>query len=341
MLQTRGRNLKTAILQYEMAVSPSKILFLVKIVPAIFHFQNVFTDLRNQRLAMLAKIKTALSKAISASVLKPATVKEGLLYEGQTMSGLTRVTQDRNGIRTLRFGKYGTRQSVVKMGDLDYLGLPYAKSAMIGPAFTEHLDRILVLGVGAGNIPMFLRKHYSDAQIDVIDIDPQIITLAKQYFNFLEDDLLHAHAQDGRAFIENVQKPYDLIFLDAYMAAGIPKHLATKEFLLSLKKALKPSGAIIANMWSTPKVNPHYRSMLRTYQEVFHEVHTLRVPTAGNKIVIALPQLRGVTLNTIAQRAQLISLQKQLPFDLSEVLQSGLIKLIDLQKNPVLLDGDQ
>jgi len=48
-----------------------------------------------------------------------------------------------------------------------------------------------------------------------------------------------------------------------------------------------------------------------------------------------------VTLNTIAQRAQLISLQKQLPFDLSEVLQSGLIKLIDLQKNPVLLDGDQ
>jgi spermidine synthase len=306
-----------------------------------FDIEHAFTNSLQRCLAMLAKIKNALAKVIPAAGSKPATAKEGLLYEGQTLSGLTKVTQDIDQIRTLRFGKQGTRQSVVKMGDLDYLGLPYAKSAMIGLAFTEQLNRILVLGVGAGNIPMFLRKHYSSTQIDVIDIDPQIIALAKQYFNFLEDDLLQAHVQDGRAFIENVQKPYDLIFLDAYTAAGIPKHLATKEFLRSLKKALKPSGAIIANMWSTPKVNPLYRSMLRTYQEVFQEVYTLRVPTAGNKIVIALPKLSGVPLNSIALRAQQISAQKHLSFDLSAVLQPGLIKLIDLQENPVLLDGDQ
>ena len=290
---------------------------------------------------MFAKIKATLVGAIPVLALKPVTAKNSLLYEGQTQSGLVKVTQDIDGILTLRFGQHGPRQSVVKKGDLDYLGLPYAKSAMIGLAFTQKFERILVLGVGAGNIPMFLRKHYSDAQIDVIDIDPQIIALAKQYFNLLEDDLLQAHAQDGRAFIENVQKPYDLIFLDAYTAAGIPKHLATQEFLLSLKKALKPSGAIIANVWSTPKVNPLYRSMLRTYQEVFQEVYTLRVPTAGNKIVIALPRLSGLTLNSIAQIAQEISAQKRLPFDLSEVLQPGLIKLIDLQESRVLLDGDQ
>jgi spermidine synthase len=290
---------------------------------------------------MLTKIKTVLSKVLPIGGLKRATAKEDVLYEGQTMSGLTKVSEDHDGIRTLRFGQYGPRQSVVKIGDLDYLGLPYAKSAMIGLAFTEQLDRILVLGIGAGNIPMFLRKHYSSAQIDVVDIDPQIIVLAKQYFNFLEDELLRAHAQDGRAFVENVQKPYDLIFLDAYTAAGIPKHLATKEFLRSLKKALKPSGAIIANMWSTPKVNPLYKSMLRTYQEVFQEVYTLRVPTAGNKIVIALPKLRRMLIKSIAQRAQQISAQKRLPFDLSAVLQPGLIKLIDLQENPVLLDGEQ
>ena len=266
--------------------------------------------------------------------------KEGLLYESQTISGLTRLTQDQNGIRTLRFGKYGTRQSVVKIGDLDFLGLPYARAAMIGLAFTEELNRILVLGLGAGNIPMFLRKYYPDVLIDVVDIDPQIIVLAKQYFNFLEDDLLQAHIQDGRVFIENTQKPYDLIFLDAYTVAGIPKHFVTKEFLLSLKKALKPSGAIVTNMWSTPKVNPLYKSMLRTYQEVFHEVYTLRVAAAGTKIVIALPKFNGVPLNSIVERAQEISSQKLLSFDLSQVLQPGLIKLIDLQEGRVLLDGD-
>ena len=291
-------------------------------------------------LALLAKIKIKIFKVIPAAALKPVMTKESLLYQGQTISGLTRLTQDQNGIRTLRFGKYGTRQSVVKIGDLDFLGLPYARSAMIGLAFTEKLNRILVLGLGAGNIPMFLRKYYSDVLIDVVDIDPQIIVLAKQYFNFLEDDLLQAHIQDGRVFIENVQKPYDLIFLDAYTAAGIPKHLATQEFLLSLKKALKPSGAIIANMWSTPKVNPLYRSMLRTYQEVFHEVYTLRVPKAGNKIVIALPKLKGLSLKRISERTQEIGARKLFPFDLSQVLQPGLIKLLDLQEGRVLLDGD-
>jgi spermidine synthase len=262
------------------------------------------------------------------------------LYEGQTLCGLARVTQDRDGIRTLRFGKNGPRQSIVKPGDLNYLGLPYTKSAMIGLAFAQHIDRVLVIGVGGGSIPMFLRKYYPSAHIDVVDIDPQIIALAKQYFNFSENHSLCSHAQDGRAFIENVQKPYDLIFLDAFTATGMPKHLATKEFLLAMKNALNASGAIITNMWSTATANPLYRPMLRTYQEVFDEVFTLRVPKAGNKVVIALPILKKVSLNGISEYAQQISLQKTLPFDLSELLQPGLVRLIDLQGRKILLDSE-
>ena len=289
---------------------------------------------------MLSNIKTVLSSAISAG-LKPRTAKEGLLYEGQTLCGLARVTQDRDGIRTLRFGKNGPRQSVVKPGDLNYLGLPYIKSATIGLAFTEHIDRILVIGVGGGSIPMFLHKYYPSVHIDVVDIDPQIIALAKQYFNFAENRSLISHAQDGRTFVENVQKPYDLIFLDAFTAAGIPNHLATKEFLLAMKNALNASGAIITNMWSTATANPLYKPMLRTYQEVFHEVYTLRVPKAGNKVVIALPIIKKVTLNGITEHAQQISVQRTLPFDLSELLQPGLVRLIDLQGSKILLDSEQ
>ncbi|QWE15008.1 spermidine synthase [Polynucleobacter sp. AP-Sving-400A-A2] len=288
---------------------------------------------------MLSNIKIALSAVISAGS-KSRTAKEGLLYEGQTLCGLARVTQDCDGIRTLRFGKNGPRQSIVKPGDLNYLGLPYTKSAMIGLAFAQNVDRVLVIGVGGGSIPMFLRKHYPSAHIDVVDIDPQIIALAKQYFNFAENRSLISHVQDGRTFIENAQKPYDLIFLDAFTAAGIPKHLATKEFLLSMKNALNASGAIITNMWSSATANPLYKPMLRTYQEVFDEVYTLRVPKAANKVVIALPILKKVGLNGIAEYAQQISVQRNLPFDLSELLQPGLVRLIDLQGSKILLDSE-
>jgi spermidine synthase len=259
---------------------------------------------------MFSKFKAALSSLILAKDQDSAMTAEDVLYVGQTLSGLTRITQNANGIRVLRFGQNGPRQSVVKMGDLDYLGLPYTKAAMIGLAFTDHVERILVIGLGGGNIPMFLCKHYPDTHIDVVDIDPQIIALAKRYFNFSDDSSLHVYAQDGRKFITQVQKPYDLIFLDAFTEAGIPRHLATKEFLLTLKKGLKHSGVIIANLWGTQAVNPLYKSMLRTYQEVFPEVYRLSVPEAGNKVVIALPALTARPLKNISERAHQISIQK-------------------------------
>jgi len=289
---------------------------------------------------MFSKLKAALSSVILARDRDFAMTAEDVLYEGQTMSGLTRVTQNENGIRILRFGQNGPRQSVVKIGDLDYLGLPYAKASMIGLAFTDHIERILVIGLGGGTIPMFLRKHYPNAHIDVVDVDPQIIALAKRYFNFREDDSLRAYPQDGRKFTAQVQKPYDLIFLDAFTETGIPGHLATKEFLLALKKVLKLSGVIIANIWGTQTINPLYKSMLRTYQEVFHEVYRLNVPEAGNKVVIALPVFKVQPLSNIAERAHQVSIQKQLPFNLSEILKPGLIKLIDPQENQILLDQD-
>lgn len=289
---------------------------------------------------MFSKLKAALSSAILAKDRDSAVTAEDVLYEGHTLSGLTRITQNANGIRILRFGQNGPRQSVVKMGDLDYLGLPYAKAAMIGLAFTDQVERILVIGLGGGNIPMFLRKHYPSAHIDVVDVDPQIIALAKGYFSFREDSSLHVYAQDGRKFIAQVQKPYDLIFLDAFTEAGIPGHLATKEFLLALKKALKLSGVIIANIWGTQTINPLYKSMLRTYQEVFHEVYKLNVPEAGNKVVIALPVFKVRPFNKISERAHQLSIQKQLPFNLSDTLKPGLIKLIDLQENQILQDHD-
>ena len=290
---------------------------------------------------MFSKLKAALSSVILAKDRDSAVTAEDVLYEDHTLSGLTRITQNANGVRILRFGQNGPRQSVVKMGDLDYLGLPYAKAAMIGLAFTDQVERILVIGLGGGNIPMFLRKHYPNTHIDVVDVDPQIIALAKRYFNFSEDSLLHAYSQDGRKFIAQVQKPYDLIFLDAFTEAGIPEHLATKEFLLALKKALKLSGVIIANIWGTQTINPLYKSMLRTYQEVFHEVYRLSVPEAGNKVVIALPVFKVRPLKNISERAHQLSIQKQLPFNLGDTLKPGLIKLIDLQENQILQDHDR
>ena len=43
---------------------------------------------------------------------------------------------------------------------------------------------------------MFLRKHFPKTTIDVVDIDPDVVEVAKKFFGFREDERLHAHVAE-------------------------------------------------------------------------------------------------------------------------------------------------
>jgi spermidine synthase len=249
---------------------------------------------------------------------------DNLLYEQPSMFGTIVVTESDDGVRTLRFGRNGPRQSVVKPGDPDYLALQYTQTAFVGLAFVEAPRRMLVVGVGGGTLPMFLRKHYPDATIDAVDIDPQVIDVAKKFLAFREDATLRAHAADGRAFIEAVREPYDVIFLDAFSSSELPAHLTTREFLQAVRRALTPSGVVVGNIWDR-YANRLYDSMLRTYQDVFDELYILSVQSAGNKILLALPRKLTLSEAELAARARALSKAKGFRFDMGEAAGYGFV----------------
>jgi len=232
------------------------------------------------------------------------------------------VTEDHKGMRTLLFERGGGRQSVVKPGDPDHLELPYARVALAGLALCEEPRRILVVGLGGGSLPMFLRKHYPAAAIDVAEIDPGVVDVANQFFGFHEDELTRAHVGDGRQFIENVRQGYDIIFLDAFGARDIPKHLTTQEFLLAVRRVLVTSGVVVSNVWR-PSANPLHDSMVRTHQETFDELFILDVPGDVNNILLALPRKQPLNRSELAQLARKISAAKQFRFDLGEQVEYG------------------
>ncbi|OHB71134.1 MAG: hypothetical protein A2V70_14320 [Planctomycetes bacterium RBG_13_63_9] len=225
-------------------------------------------------------------------------------------------------MRTLWFEKGGARQSVVKVGDPGHIELPYARAMLAGLALVEKPERMLVVGLGGGTIPGFLHKHYPRATIDAVDIDPDVVTVARKYFGFRDDATLHAYVDDGRRFIEKSPGRYDVIFLDAFGSESIPYHLTTREFLQAVRRALTPQGIAVANVWSSYS-NPLYDSMVQTYQDVFQELHVLDVSGAGNKILLALPRKEQITRNQLARRAQEVSRQKHFRFDLGKLVTYG------------------
>lgn len=127
----------------------------------------------------------------------------------------------------------------------------YQYAMLSGPALTLKLGektglRILVLGTGAGLLSMFLRSQLDSklAEIVTVDINPEIIKIAKEYFGFQEDAKLKSVIADAYRYVLDYQVPtpaakFDMIFMDVnYEEDNVqlspPRKFLTTEFLNKL-----------------------------------------------------------------------------------------------------------
>lgn len=251
---------------------------------------------------------------------------ERLLLERKSPYNTILVTEDDRGLRILRFEPGGARQSVVKLGDPDHLELPYARVIPVAFVFVEKPQTALVVGLGGGTIPGFLRKRFPDMRIDAVELDPGVVEVARSHFGFREDARMHAHVSDGRHFIERSGRLYDVIFLDAFGVDSVPYQLVTREFLAGVSRALTPRGVVIGNVWGRDS-NPLYDSMLRTYQAVYDEVSTIDVHGAGNKIIVASPRKRSISKAELVRRARQLTRELPLRTDLGDIVEHGFHRL--------------
>lgn len=266
---------------------------------------------------------------VLAALLFAACTGPRVLHEQISAQGNIIVTENEQGMRVLYFEKNGARQSVVKPGDPEHLELPYARAAMAGLALNPQPRRILVIGLGGGTLPSFLRVHFPQAVIDAAEIDPGVAAVAVDYFEFREDEKMKIRLGDGRAWIEKAPAAsYDLIILDAYGADSVPMSLATVEFLRAVRRALSDDGVVISNVWGRLS-NPLYDDMVRTYEEVFEELYIVHAPNSGNRIVMALPRRESLTREQLVARSRGVTQDHALRFDLGALVQEGFVPAAD------------
>jgi len=230
-----------------------------------------------------------------------------------------RLTEDGSGLRTLRFGADGAFQSIVKAGDPRHLELPYARVLPACLAFTQNPIRVLIVGLGGGTLPRFFHSHFPQMLIAVVELDPDVVQLAKEHCGFVEDERMRVHVGDGRDFIEASRGGFDVIILDSFDADSIPTHLTTLEFLNAVRNALAPEGIAVANVWGRA-TNPLYGSMLLTYRSAFEDVHIFDVPAPGTKLFVALPHRCVMTRDELVKKAREISRQHGFAYDLGDAI---------------------
>ncbi len=138
--------------------------------------------------------------------------------------------------------------------------------------------------------------------------------------------------------MKKCKQPHDIIFLDAYGADDIPYALATREFLQVVRKAVTGKGAIVTNLMSRFS-NRFYASMVRTYIDVFDEVHMVDVRNSGNVILLALPHKPKLTRETLAGQASKLTVEKKFPLNLGRLVKYGCRRPDEKEKPaPILSD---
>ncbi len=161
-------------------------------------------------------------------------------------------------------------QTCILIDDPDRLVFDYTRMTFAGLLLQPKPERILIIGLGGGSIPLTFSDLFPNSRIDIVEIDEAVVDVAKEFFFFRETENMKVFVDDGRPFIKRAgirNETYDYIVLDAFSGDYIPEHMLTLEFLEEVKRILSQTGVLVANTFSTSRLYDHESV---TYQRAFN-----------------------------------------------------------------------
>jgi len=192
-------------------------------------------------------------------------------------------------LRCLKFDEKTRKssQSCMYKSNPQKLVFNYTKLTFASLLMIDNPKNVLIIGLGGGTLSNVIHELYPGAVIENVEIDPAVIKVARDYFDFIETDNVTAKVQDGRIFIKRAaikKEQYDWIILDAFNGDYIPEHLLTKEFFEETKSVLAPGGIVAANTFSSSKLYQHESA---TYHAVFGDFINVTTEKNSNRIILA------------------------------------------------------
>jgi spermidine synthase len=122
---------------------------------------------------------------------------------------------------------------------------------MAGLVYATEVRSVLEIGSGAGGNAGYVHAFVPGARVTSVELDPDVIDLARRHFGLRDDDRFHVVARDGRMFLADADERYDVIMIDAYRGSFVPFHLLTREFFALAASRLAPGGVIVQNVEPT------------------------------------------------------------------------------------------
>ncbi len=148
---------------------------------------------------------------------------------------------------------------------------------------------ILMLGLAGGTAYRVLRHMLPDCKLTAIDIDGEIISLAREHMG-LDELGIEVHAADAYSWLAKNKRQFDVVFDDIYLAGKTDvfrPRAWNPELMDHLRRAVAPGGLLAVNL----VVGAGHRTMQsltrKILRETFRTVRTLTTLQSMNEVLVA------------------------------------------------------
>ncbi|MBK9335702.1 MAG: methyltransferase domain-containing protein [Lewinellaceae bacterium] len=152
----------------------------------------------------------------------------------------------------------------------------------------EHIEDVLVLGLGLGSVPYILEKVFERRyRYTAIELDEVVSELAAKYTLPRLSSPVEIITADAGIFVAVTEEQFDLIVVDIFEDDHTPEQFEETDFLEACKAHLRPGGILLYN-----RLHNNAKTRLATerfYENRFRVVFpdAWAINTGGNWIVAA------------------------------------------------------
>lgn len=196
-----------------------------------------------------------------------------------------------DGVRSLHLGS-STVQSSMRITAPFELVLSYTRGIMLFLLFKPQAREILTIGLGGASIPKFIHQHLPEMRSRVVELNPQVIAVARSHFHLPPDDArLQVITGDGAAYLREHEATADVLILDAFDSHGLAPELSSQDFFDSCAASLADDGMVAVNLWGSDK---NFDVYLQRIEQSF-DGRVLLLPTGrpGNIVVFGFRRVPG------------------------------------------------
>jgi spermidine synthase len=139
-------------------------------------------------------------------------------------------------------------QSSMRVDRPDDLQVDYTRTMMGFLLLHPQPRTIAMIGLGGGSLVKFCRRHLPTARMTVVENNPRVISLRKEFGVPDDDDRLSVLQDDGAAFVRDSGRRIDVLLVDGFDHAGQPTQLCSQFFYDNCYRVLAAGGVMAANL---------------------------------------------------------------------------------------------